>query len=599
MLYHKVRDWGFLSIISKIKTKKQKNMKKVFYSLLVVMLMASTAFAVATASYEVSYSIDGEYYIDVDFDGEIDTNDFLRIRVTSDSSGEIKEEYISVPSSGSIRTFVMPQFFEQLDGEGEYDLELAVCSSDIKDIVGGEYVYGDTDSYCEVFAQETVSYERVALAEVVLPSPPIADYEDGVMSSYEDYYIAFSDIDEADLDGVAALELYRRNVISGYPDGDFHGDEDVNRAEAAKFLMLARYGLYDLDVDEDPFPDVDKDEWYAPYIERCADEGIIEGYPDGDFKPADTVNTVEFLKMLTLTFDLDTDLSYSYSDVTDDSWFSTYAGIAEEYDLFPDRMDELDPADELTRYEVATAIYQYFSGRDDGLNDAAVVVRDIFSGVDAEICTNIDEESKLESCGAYAEEMDGLKEEFLEELLGEYSMDDFYDGMVPMTIYVEGEYTSFYADGVGEEGEVYDGIERKVILYLAIGDKREDFGGLDEGFWLDTIPFDVLEVDAISYSYDGEYYYGPGTLAYTWSGGGYYDGGYIGMQLFDYAQTEPYMDYTDTFHVLGVEYEKNTDTVINPMGLLHYHINAIYDFVDSNVLEDSGVLYYEDGYLQS
>jgi hypothetical protein len=68
--------------------------------------------------------------------------------------------------------------------------------------------------------------------------------------------------------------------------------------------------------------------------------------------------------MLTLTFDLELDLSYSYADVGEDAWYAQYAGVAELYELFPERTDELMPADPLTRYEVAVAIYQYLLNRD-------------------------------------------------------------------------------------------------------------------------------------------------------------------------------------------------------------------------------------------
>ena len=92
----------------------------------------------------------------------------------------------------------------------------------------------------------------------------------------------------------------------------------------------------------------------------AAEKGIINGHPDGSFKPADTVNTAEFLKMITLNFDLETYLPHSYSDAPDDAWFAMYAGIAQKYNLFPDRNTaKLEPTRTLTRKEVAIAIYQY------------------------------------------------------------------------------------------------------------------------------------------------------------------------------------------------------------------------------------------------
>jgi hypothetical protein len=170
----------------------------------------------------------------------------------------------------------------------------------------------------------------------------------------------FPDTDLDTLEGEAAAMLYSRGVISGFPDGEFKGNQPVNRAEAAKFLLLAA-GSEIRNLNNDGlFSDVIDGEWYVPYVMTAANEGIISGYPDGSFKPADTVNTAEFLKMLTLAFDLEEGISYTYSDVPDDAWFAKYAGLAEFYDLFPERGSGLlYPDQDMTRKEVAIAIYQY------------------------------------------------------------------------------------------------------------------------------------------------------------------------------------------------------------------------------------------------
>ncbi|MBT3835505.1 S-layer homology domain-containing protein, partial [Candidatus Peribacteria bacterium] len=138
---------------------------------------------------------------------------------------------------------------------------------------------------------------------------------------------------------------------------------DVNRAEAAKFLLLARYGTVADVPNNGNFPDVLDGQWYTKYVVIAADKGIISGHPDGTFRPADTVNTAEFLKMLSLTFALQLNLSHSFSDVLSQDWFASYAGIAEKYDLFPGRSAYLNPGDPLTREEVAVTIYQYLQNR--------------------------------------------------------------------------------------------------------------------------------------------------------------------------------------------------------------------------------------------
>ncbi len=198
--------------------------------------------------------------------------------------------------------------------------------------------------------------EKAELPEASYMDPPIIDFTP--------YIIPFPDTDVSLLRGKAAVELFRRKVINGFPDGYFYGDRTVNRAEAAKFLILTKFG----EIEENPtgaisFSDVPGGEWFEKYVLTAATRGIINGYPDGTFKPAEGVNTAEFLKMATLTFGLEENLSYSFTDVSPDDWFARYAGAAEKYKLFPRRTENLQPADPLSRYEVALVIYQYLRNR--------------------------------------------------------------------------------------------------------------------------------------------------------------------------------------------------------------------------------------------
>jgi hypothetical protein len=193
---------------------------------------------------------------------------------------------------------------------------------------------------------------------------PLAGFEDEVLVDTDAYSNPFPDTDRFSIEGRSAAELYRRGVLGGFPDGEFKGDRDVNRAEAAKFLLLARFGVVADYANNRRFADVLDSQWYTRYVVRAAELGIIEGHPDGLFRPGNSVNTVEFLKMLSLTFDLKLNLPYSYDDVSSEAWYAQYAGIAEQYDLFPNRYDRvLNPGGALTRNEVAVAIYQYLSNR--------------------------------------------------------------------------------------------------------------------------------------------------------------------------------------------------------------------------------------------
>jgi hypothetical protein len=230
------------------------------------------------------------------------------------------------------------------------------------------YILGHYESRLDTLASgRTPSRGTNGGGETDNPVPPReippAGYEDEVIVNFDAYDNPFPDTSLSSLEGRAAAELYRRAVIGGFPDGEFKGDRNVNRAEAAKFLLLARFGTVNDVANSGRFPDVVDGQWYTKFVVTAANKGIISGHPDGTFRPADNVNTAEFLKMLALTFDLQLNLPHSYNDVSSQDWFAKFAGIAQKYDLFPGRTNYLLPGDSLTREEVAVAIYQYLQNR--------------------------------------------------------------------------------------------------------------------------------------------------------------------------------------------------------------------------------------------
>lgn len=101
-----------------------------------------------------------------------------------------------------------------------------------------------------------------------------------------------------------AIEFLRaEGIIGGYPDGTFKPAQVVNRAEALKIMLGARKAAVD-EPSSSSFSDVPLGEWFTKYVETGKTLGIIGGNPDGTFAPARTVNKVEFLKMLLLAYEV-------------------------------------------------------------------------------------------------------------------------------------------------------------------------------------------------------------------------------------------------------------------------------------------------------
>ena len=91
----------------------------------------------------------------------------------------------------------------------------------------------------------------------------------------------------------AISTLTNMGIICGYPDGTFRPDAPITRAEltkiAASFFSDPRVATtYD-----GRFSDVKGAEWYISYLMTAIEEGLIEGYPDGSFRPDRPITRAE------------------------------------------------------------------------------------------------------------------------------------------------------------------------------------------------------------------------------------------------------------------------------------------------------------------
>jgi len=93
-------------------------------------------------------------------------------------------------------------------------------------------------------------------------------------------------------------ELASRGVIQGYEDGTFRPDTTISRVELVK--ILAEYegwtpsgggGVLYTDYNEIPW-------WALGAVSAASEYGIIEGYPDGSFRPYELLSRSEMLVIL-------------------------------------------------------------------------------------------------------------------------------------------------------------------------------------------------------------------------------------------------------------------------------------------------------------
>ena len=157
--------------------------------------------------------------------------------------------------------------------------------------------------------------------------------------------------------------LNEKEIIKGYPDGTFKPEQVINRAEALKIIFLSLGEEEILKIENSPFPDVDKDAWFSPYIQAGKTKGIIAGYPDGYYRPTQEVNKAEFIKIAMLAQSYyhepndHTRASNQFSDISTDAWYTPYVAFALEFS-FLDTGSKLRPTEGMSRGEASLIIYR-------------------------------------------------------------------------------------------------------------------------------------------------------------------------------------------------------------------------------------------------
>jgi len=170
----------------------------------------------------------------------------------------------------------------------------------------------------------------------------------------------FSDLEASARNFKAISFLKKYSVIGGYPDGTFKPDNVVSRVEALKFILeAAKVGL--IKGDKLPFRDILAGQWYSDYVATGFKKNIVAGYEDKTFKPSNTVNRVEFLKMLVVAMDFKVNPIVTrdpYDDVSKEAWFAAYVKFAKEKNLFDVSGRKFKPQQGMTRAEVAETVYR-------------------------------------------------------------------------------------------------------------------------------------------------------------------------------------------------------------------------------------------------
>lgn len=145
----------------------------------------------------------------------------------------------------------------------------------------------------------------------------------------------------------AVTYLKIKDIVGGYPDGTFKPKATINRAE---FLKIVFKGENPISVTEPCFTDVDPAAWYAPFICAAKRRGIVEGYADGSYKPGNSVNTAEAIKIALNAYGWDREGGRG------EQWYLPYTEELDSKDILP--AHSYIPWENLTRERAADLLWR-------------------------------------------------------------------------------------------------------------------------------------------------------------------------------------------------------------------------------------------------
>ena len=187
---------------------------------------------------------------------------------------------------------------------------------------------------------------------------------------YKNLSLLYTDAPFLPADAAGISVLTSLGAVEGNPDGTFRSSDRVNRAEFLK-IVLARHPRIRVSSADATrcFRDVGPNDWFSPYVCLAKKRGMVGGYPDGEFKPARSVNYAEALKMLGELY------NYVGFDAGDEAWYMQYVRAAQFHKTSLPVALPYDRA--LTRGQMARLAAAYRAHEDGELELYRLAERDI------------------------------------------------------------------------------------------------------------------------------------------------------------------------------------------------------------------------------
>ncbi len=284
------------------------------------------------------------------------------------------------------------------------------------------------------------------------------------------------------------------------------------------------------------FTDLPKDHWAYSFVTKLVDQGTVNGYDDGTFKPSGILTRAEFVKMMGVGTVV---REKAYSDVTPDHWAYDYIMTSEM-----DSLNNLfEPSKPITREETIVLLYKRAGSPE--VNPASIVVTNqaknknavswayndgIVNGDDgvvlrlnetltrAEAATLIIRVQEKNFADANVSFTDVANKDLLKRVFESFDTEKAYSENGNMTIgelsrlalrIISGEYTISYGDYTYNASFEHEYAKDTAIMNsLSLGESKVDKALADK---IATREDAVAILSAAFMKFSGSSYYGNGT----------------------------------------------------------------------------------------
>jgi uncharacterized protein YkwD len=171
--------------------------------------------------------------------------------------------------------------------------------------------------------------------------------------------VPFSDVHTTDFFYDGVRHLFCSGAIGGYADNTFRPGNTTSRGQFSKIIVMAHAWPL-LDPPSPSFNDVPPGSSFYTYVETASAHGIISGYNDGSFRPGEPVTRGQLIKMAVLSegWPLLNPPNQSFVDVPPGSPFYSYIETATARDVIDGYPDgTFRPGGTTTRGQVAKVVY--------------------------------------------------------------------------------------------------------------------------------------------------------------------------------------------------------------------------------------------------